>query len=85
MLDIELSALKSGSRSAENTNRRRLIAGVAAERWRIGTKAMALVLGRKPAVVTDWISHSARMRIDDPHFASAYDRLDQSLAKILGR
>jgi putative transposase len=82
-LDLESSRLASGARTAQNSRLRWLVAGVGAERWRVGTKSMARVLGRKPGVVTGWIARAAQERCEDPEFASAYEQLDQDLARNL--
>jgi len=82
-LDIELTLLASGARTAHNSRLRWLVAGVGAERWRVGTKPMALVLGRRPGAVTEWIARAARERHEDTEFAAACDRLDEALAHAL--
>ncbi len=59
ILDFKTTVLASGARTPANTRIWWLVAGVAAERWRVGTKVMAMYLGRKPSVVTSWIARSA--------------------------
>jgi hypothetical protein len=82
-LDIERDLLASGARTPRNSRLRWLVAGVGAERWRTGTKALALLLGRKPVVVTNWIARAARERRNDLEFATAYEQLDNDLAFTL--
>jgi hypothetical protein len=83
ILDFETTVLASGTRTPANTRIRWLVAGVAAERWRVGTKAMAMYLGRKPSVVTAWIARSARERARNREFGDAFEALDRGLAQAL--
>jgi hypothetical protein len=68
----------------EVNRERYMLAALAVERWRLGTKALAPLVGRRADVVTRWARMGAALRQADAAFRSRYDELDQRLAEAVG-
>ncbi len=82
VLGIDRERLASGRRDRETVAARRLVTALAVERWGIRSGEMARELGRIVEVVSRWSGDGIRLRVTDPSFREAYERLDRDL---LGR
>jgi REP-associated tyrosine transposase len=81
---IEPERIGAPRRDREASRERYLLAALAVERWRVGTKALAQLVGRRADVVTRWCRMGAELRQTDTAFRSRYDELDQRLAAAVG-
>jgi len=79
-LGIDPETLAGAGKGREVSRLRYLIAAVGVERWGVGTKALAEVLGRRADAVTRWVHCGAERRQHDAAFRQSYDELDAALA-----
>ena len=81
VMNVASDRVLGGALDRAVVRQRRLLAGVAAERWRLRTGALARLFGRRADVVTRWAKRAGELRVEDAGFREAYETLDASLAK----
>ena len=79
-MNVASDRVLGGSLDWVVVRQRRLLAGVAIERWRIRTGDLARLFGRRPEVVTRWARRAGELRVEDAGFRDAYESLDAALA-----
>jgi putative transposase len=81
VMDVSPERLLGGALDRAVVRQRQLLAGVAIERWRVRTGALARMFGHRPEVVTRWAKRAGERRAADASFREAYESLDASLAR----
>jgi putative transposase len=80
LLGVSVGELASVQRDSRVVEARELVGGLAIERWGVGVKALADVLGKSRDGVSLWVRRAARRRSEDGRFAQKLDKLDRRLA-----
>ena len=78
VMNVASERVLGGALDRAAVRQRQLLAGVAVERWRIRTGALARLFGRRADVVTRWAKRAGELRVENAEFCEA---LDASFAK----
>lgn len=80
-LAIEPELIAGRSKAPAVSRARRLIVGLATERWALRVVDIADFLNKLSESVSRWASRGARERVTDDEFRESYEQLDRALLK----
>ncbi|MCP4896880.1 MAG: hypothetical protein GY906_07880 [bacterium] len=80
-LETDFERLKGPGQGLEICNVRYLVATLAVERWKVSTKSLADLVGRRADVVTRWVRSGTEIRLTDEQFRERYEALDAAMAR----
>ncbi len=80
-LETEFERLEGSGQNLEICNVRYLVAALAVERWRMSTKSLADLVGRRADVVTRWVRRGTEIRLTDERYRERYEALDTAMAR----
>jgi len=83
VLDVDLSRVASRVRDTKTVEARWLAASLGVERWGLGSRQLARVVGKLPEVVSRWVARGTSRRGEDTAFRRAYEDLDRALQERL--
>ena len=83
LLGVSMELLAGRRRDASTSRLRFLIVALGIERWRQRPGNLAACLGRWPEAVGRWAQRGGQLRLEDEEFRSAYEALDERLARKL--
>ena len=85
LLGVTVGELASTQRGSRQVEAREVLGSVAVERWGVGVKELAAVLGKSRDGVGLWVRRAAERRCRDREFAERLDAFDRKLAAAARR